>query len=451
MPVSAVDIRRPVADVAEDGTDADRRRPEVEGEHHDPEDDQDALRAGAPSLGHSSIVPEDPAIGGDGVRSGADALSEPAVRICPCAKSPTPSGAPGWAPGTRSAHAAGSVAEAVEQMTCLHATEPASVYLSVVARADASRVRHRPGALRRAVRGQAARHAAHPVRLPAGPAAGGVGECLGAGRSTSCAPASPRRSSPTGWPTTELPGWSAMFDEVLRSLRAEGPSTTAELRERIPALAQRLELAPGKAYGGSFPIAPRLLGTLAVGGQIVRGANNGDWHVSRPRWDADRGLAGRAACDTPSRKPVIGSWSSAGCAPSGRAPRPTSSGGWGRPRAPYAARWGSSARWRSALRDGVGYLLPDDLDDVPEPEPWAALLPVLDPTMMGWKQRGFYLDEEDVPHLFDTNGNAGTTAWWDGPDRRLLGPGRRRRGLGRPPPRHRCRGDPRARRRGRAG
>ena len=34
---------------------------------------------------------------------------------------------------------AGSVAEAVEQMTCLHATEPASVYLSVVARADASR------------------------------------------------------------------------------------------------------------------------------------------------------------------------------------------------------------------------------------------------------------------------------------------------------------------------
>ena len=67
-----------------------------------------------------------------------------------------------------------------------------------------------------------------------------------------------------------------------------------------------------------------------------------------------------------------------------------------------------------APRDGVGYLLPDDLDDVPEPEPWAALLPVLDPTTMGWKQRDFYLDPDDVPHLFDTNGNAGTTAWWDG-------------------------------------
>ena len=62
----------------------------------------------------------------------------------------------------------------------------------------------------------------------------------------------------------------------------------------------------------------------------------------------------------------------------------------------------------------MGYLLPDDLDDVPEPEPWAALLPVLDPTTMGWKQRGFYLADDDVPHLFDSNGNAGTTAWWEG-------------------------------------
>jgi len=62
----------------------------------------------------------------------------------------------------------------------------------------------------------------------------------------------------------------------------------------------------------------------------------------------------------------------------------------------------------------VGYVLPDDLEDAPAPEPWSALLPVLDPTTMGWKQRDFYLDPDDVPHLFDSNGNAGTTAWWNG-------------------------------------
>jgi hypothetical protein len=43
-----------------------------------------------------------------------------------------------------------------------------------------------------------------------------------------------------------------------------------------------------------------------------------------------------------------------------------------------------------------------------------ALLPVLDPTVMGWKARGFYLPDEHLPHLFDSNGNAGTTAWVDG-------------------------------------
>jgi hypothetical protein len=60
-----------------------------------------------------------------------------------------------------------------------------------------------------------------------------------------------------------------------------------------------------------------------------------------------------------------------------------------------------------------GYLLPDDLDEVADPRPWVALLPVLDPTVMGWRGRDFYLG----PHagrLFDTAGNAGTTVWVDG-------------------------------------
>ena len=64
----------------------------------------------------------------------------------------------------------------------------------------------------------------------------------------------------------------------------------------------------------------------------------------------------------------------------------------------------------------------------PTTAPWVALLPVLDPTVMGWKSRGFYLDPGHVPHLFDTNGNAGTTAWVDGSRGRLLGAGRRGRG-----------------------
>ena len=33
---------------------------------------------------------------------------------------------------------------------------------------------------------------------------------------------------------------------------------------------------------------------------------------------------------------------------------------------------------------------------------------------MGWKQRDFYLHADHTPYLFDTNGNGGTTAWWNG-------------------------------------
>jgi len=61
----------------------------------------------------------------------------------------------------------------------------------------------------------------------------------------------------------------------------------------------------------------------------------------------------------------------------------------------------------------TGFVLADDLDPVPRLEPSAALLPTLDPTTMGWKERDWYLG----PHaslLFDRNGNAGPTVWWDG-------------------------------------
>ena len=42
------------------------------------------------------------------------------------------------------------------------------------------------------------------------------------------------------------------------------------------------------------------------------------------------------------------------------------------------------------------------------------LLPGLDPTVMGWKERDFYLDAGDVADLFDRFGNAGPTVWADG-------------------------------------
>ena len=61
----------------------------------------------------------------------------------------------------------------------------------------------------------------------------------------------------------------------------------------------------------------------------------------------------------------------------------------------------------------AGYLLPDDLERSEPVEPWAALLPPLDPTTMGWYERDWYLGEHRS-QLFDASGNAGPTAWWEG-------------------------------------
>jgi hypothetical protein len=65
------------------------------------------------------------------------------------------------------------------------------------------------------------------------------------------------------------------------------------------------------------------------------------------------------------------------------------------------------------LHGSQGYVLPDDLDAEPDAPPWCALLPGLDVTTMGWFERDWYLGEHRG-QVFDTNGNAGPTAWWNG-------------------------------------
>ena len=81
---------------------------------------------------------------------------------------------------------------------------------------------------------------------------------------------------------------------------------------------------------------------------------------------------------------------------------------------PDPGRGGGGGRGRGRPGRGEpGIALPDDLDPTPDPAPYVALLPALDPTTMGWQNRGWFLGEH-AKALFDTNGNAGPTLWWDG-------------------------------------
>ncbi len=67
-----------------------------------------------------------------------------------------------------------------------------------------------------------------------------------------------------------------------------------------------------------------------------------------------------------------------------------------------------------------GLVLADDVEPTDEPEPTALLLPALDPTPMGWKQRDWFLPA-DASALYDAYGNLGPTVWWGG---EVIGAGR---------------------------
>jgi hypothetical protein len=199
---------------------------------------------------------------------------------------------------------------------------------------------------------------------------------------------------------------------VLRHLAQHGVASAKEMREALPELAGRYDYAPGKRWGGETPLAPRVLTVLSVRGLIVRGPNDGGWTISRPRWTPmSTWLASAVDAADPevARAEMVRRWLRT----------------FG-PATETDVKWwfGNTLTWaRHALRDveavevdldgTTGFVLPDDLDSEPDVAPWCALLPGLDVTTMGWYGRDWYLGEHRS-QLFDTNGNGGPTAWWNG-------------------------------------
>lgn len=209
-----------------------------------------------------------------------------------------------------------------------------------------------------------------------------------------------------GWDGQRL---AATEREVLAALERLGEATTAELAAEVPALRETMVMSAGKAYEARQSVGSRLLRLLASDGHVRRCRPRGSWLSSSypwalvPQWP-----------DLPVREAkaeVVRRWLAA----------------FG-PATVEDVKWWTG--WtlgdtRRALADvaavevaldggGRGLLLPDDTADEPAPEPWAALLPGLDPTVMGWRGRDWYLRPQDVPALFDRAGNAGPTVWWNG-------------------------------------
>ena len=324
-------------------------------------------------------------------------------------------------------HRAADPEAATRAMTVLHATEAPSVYLSLWARVDGlARRRRRPGALRRPHAGQAARDAPHAVRLPARPAARRVGERLGAGGHARCAPGFAKEVEAAGL-AADGAAWLASAEAAALDRLADGGELSApQLREQVPELDGRLDIGEG-AYAANVPSrracspsSASRRGSCAA----ATAATGGPPGRSGPRWRPGSGEVpepGRRARATPS-------WSGAGCATFGPGTEADLVWWLGSTKTAVRAALADLAAVEVALEDGGTGVPPGRRPRAGRAavEPWAALLPVLDPTVMGWKERGV-LPRSARPDALRHQRQRRHHRVVGRPGRRLLGAGPRRR------------------------
>ncbi len=317
-------------------------------------------------------------------------------------------------------------------MVALHATDPATVYLSIRARTDppttADAIEESLYERRELVRMLAMRRTVFVVPAESVPIVQvSTSDRVGRDQRTRLlrlladADVAPR---PEAW-------LADVEKSVLAALAARGgTATAAELSAAEPRLKTTVLLAAGKSYQASQAITSRVLLVLAAQGEIVRGRPVGSWLSQQYRW----ALAGHWL---PSPN---GEWMPDGTSGPARPATSAAAAGEQAARAELARQWLAAfgpapiadLKWWSGwtltqvkkaiaecgaveveIAGTTGAVLPDDLAPTGEPAPWAALLPALDPTVMGWQDRSWFLDPHG-PALFDTFGNAGPTIWLNG-------------------------------------
>jgi len=207
--------------------------------------------------------------------------------------------------------------------------------------------------------------------------------------------------------------WLAQVEQdVLAALRERGQATASELGFDVPQLREKVIASPGKPYETTQAVASRILGVLAAEDRIVRGRPLGSWISSQHRWILAPGMPEIPIAQAQSE--LVRRWLEA-----------------------YGPATVADIKWwtgwnltevRKALAavdaeeveldEGAGWALPGDTEPIDAPEPWAALLPSLDPTPMGRQYRDWYLPPEHQSALFDGSGNIGPTVWWNG---RIIG------------------------------
>ena len=299
--------------------------------------------------------------------------------------------------------------DVARSVVALHSTDPASVFLSIHARAPAAGADAIERALyedRSLIRMLGMRRTVFVVPVELAPVVHA---------SSTKAIAQQQRGLYRKFLAEAGVGDGPWLDKVEDATAAapteRGEAVGADLARDVPELRSRIRLNRGKAYEGEQNITTWVLALLAADGRIVRGRPRGTWTSSQYRWSPVEAWLPHGVEEWPverARVELVRRWLAR----------------YG-PGTVADLRWWTgwtAAQVKQALAviepvevdlDGAtGLVLADDLKPV-RAKPWVALLPALDPTPMGWAGRDWYLG----PHaasLFDRSGNVGPTIWSDG-------------------------------------
>ena len=198
--------------------------------------------------------------------------------------------------------------------------------------------------------------------------------------------------------------------QVLDFLDRNGPAPARDVGRHVPALRKPLVLGTGR-WATTVSAHTRVLLLLGFEGEVLRGPPLGSWVSGAYAYASARSWLPGGLGDLeelPAATELVRRWLR-GFGP-GTTDDVTWWFGWTKSLARRALA--AAGAVEVELADGHGWVAVDD-PPAPEPEPWVAMLPALDPTTMGWKQRGWYLPDV-AAEAFDSVGNGGPTLWVDG-------------------------------------
>jgi hypothetical protein len=306
--------------------------------------------------------------------------------------------------------------EVTERLVAVHATDPATPFLSILARTTSTTVDEILRAMytdKSLIRWMAMRRTVFVLNRDAIPdVQAAVSAPLSEVLRRRLITLLTKNEALPG--TTDVAGWVADVEAGVRAALTTSPQASgAELSAIEPRLRTRIPVRLPSDTPQT--VTSYLLAMMSAAGEIVRAVPIGSWTTRQHRWQH------------------VDAWWPDGLTQS----------------EPDAARNRLAERWlrfygpatiddlqwwtgwtNTATRATLSHLSIADVDldgvegidlasredlgiDVPDARPTAALLPALDSTSMGWKHRQWYSPTE-TKGLYDNAGNIGPTIWWKG-------------------------------------